>query len=89
VNGNSELYRVSFENKKSSKIMNLNMSRILAFERNYLRDMLLVLDYKWLLLCDLTNPSKIKSVKATYNETFTNACFGCDNRFIILATKVK
>ena len=43
------------------------MSRILAFERNYLREMLLVLDYKLLFLCDLANTSKIKSLKAGYN----------------------
>lgn len=68
--------------------MNLNMSKILAFERNYLREMLLVLDYKLLFLCDLTNTSKIKSLKAGYNETFTNACFASNNRFLILAIKV-
>jgi len=50
--------------------------------------MILVLDYKLLFLCDLTNPSKIKSLKAGTNETFTNACFGSNNRFLILAVKV-
>lgn len=47
--------------------MNLNMSRILAFERNYLREMILVLDYKLLFLCDLADKSKIRSLKAATN----------------------
>lgn len=66
------------------------MNKIRAFERNYLRDMLLALDYKVLFLCDVTKsgPLKIKSLKATHNEVFTNACFASNNRFIILAIKV-
>ena len=44
--------------------MNLNLNKILAFERNYLREIVLVLDYKILLINDLTNPNLNKSVKA-------------------------
>ena len=90
VNPQSELYRVSFENKKPTKIMNLNMSKILAFERNYLREMLMALDYKLLFICDLTRsgPSGIRSLKAGNQEVFTNACFASNNRYIILAIKV-
>jgi hypothetical protein len=42
------------------------MNKIKAFERNYLRDMLLALDYKLLFLCDVTKSGqlKIKSLKA-------------------------
>ena len=68
VTPQSELFRVGFDNKKPNKIMNLNMSKILAFERNYLREMLMALDYKLLFLCDLTRtgPSRIRSLKAGY-----------------------
>ena len=70
--------------------MNLNMSKIIAFERNYLREMLMALDYKLLFICDLTRtgPSKIRSLKAGHHEVFTNACFASNNRFIIVAIKV-
>ncbi len=67
--------------------MNLNMSKILSFERNYLREMILVLDYKVLMLCDLSNISKTKSIKASHNEVFTNSCFSSDNRYIVLAIR--
>lgn len=91
MNPRSELYRVSFENKKPSKIMNLNMSKIIAFEKNNLRDMLLALDYKLLFLCELgrSGSSKIRSLKAGNNEVFTNACFSSNNRYVILAVKVR
>lgn len=45
------------------------MNKIKAFERNYLRDMLLALDYKLLFLCDVTKSGqlKVKSLKANRN----------------------
>lgn len=66
------------------------MNKIRAFERNYLRDMLLSLDYKLLFLCDVnkTGQLNIKSLKAKKNQVFTNACFASNNRFIILVIKV-
>jgi hypothetical protein len=66
VNNKSELFQVSFKNKKPTKITSLNMNKIRAFERNYLRDMLLSLDYKLLFLCDVnkTGQLNIKSLKA-------------------------
>ena len=69
VTPKSELYQVSFDNKKPTKITNLNMNKIKAFERNNLRDMLLALDYKLLFLCDVTKSGqlKIKSLKANKN----------------------
>ena len=69
VTPKSELYQVSFDNKKPTKITNLTMNKIKAFERNYLRDMLLALDYKLLFLCDVTKSGqlKIKSLKANKN----------------------
>lgn len=53
--------------------------------------MLLSLDYKILFLCDVNRPGplKIKSLKAKFDEVFTNAGFASNNRFIILTTKVK
>lgn len=91
VTQSSELYQVSFQNKKPNKITNLNMSKIRAFQRNYLRDMMLALDYKLLFLCDITKsgPLKVKSLKAKKDQIFTNACFASNNRFIILAIKVR
>lgn len=93
VSPKSELFKISFDRKKPEKVLNLNMSKILAFERNYLRELLLVLDYKLLFLYDLTKKinnteNKIKSLKAGYNEVFTNACFMSNNRFIVLIVKV-
>jgi hypothetical protein len=88
ISKKSELMKVSFESKQVTKIMNLNMNKIIAFQRNYIRELLLILDYKILFLCDPSNRKQIRSVKADYQETFSNACFGNQNRFIVLAVKV-
>jgi hypothetical protein len=66
------------------------MNKIIAFERNDYREMILSLDYKLLFLCNVhkIGPLQVKSLKARGDEIFTNACFSTNNRFIILAIKV-
>ena len=90
VSKQSELWHVSFENKHRDKVMNLNMGRVINFQKNHFTNLLLVVELQILMVIDASakQVNKIRSIKATNGDIFTGAKFLNQNRFIVLAVKV-
>lgn len=84
----SDLLKISFENKNNSRLMNLNLNRLLSFQKNHFTNLILALDYKILMVVDVMGSSRIRSIKANNLDVFTRAKFASQNRFIVLAVRV-
>lgn len=71
--------------------MNLNIGRVLSFQKNHFTNLMLIVEFQIVMIFD-PNPNssnRIRSIKATKGDTFSGGCFLNQNRFIIVAVKVK
>lgn len=74
----SELTHIHFENKKVCQVFNPQLNTLIAFQKNYLTDAVLLAEAKALVMVDCNK--KVKSVKAEGRDLFAGACLLGSNR---------